>query len=180
MLQIMDEGILCDSRGRKISFKNTVIIMTSNIASLGKGSSSNPLGFVANSFDDNTYVTGKLREVFSSEFLSRPDEIIVFKSLSRATILKISENMLKKLEKRIFLNENIAVRFDDSVAQHIADCAKCENGARDVRRAIMTEVESPLSLLLLEKRVSPSELLLVSFKNGNILFERQEKIAKWQ
>ena len=180
MLQIMDEGILCDSRGRKISFKNTVIIMTSNIASLAKGSSSNPLGFVANGFNDNTYVTDKLREVFSSEFLSRPDEIIVFKPLNRDTILKISENMLKKLEKRISSNENIAVRFDDSVAEHIADCAKCENGARDVRRAIMTEVESPLSLLFLEKRVSPSELVLVSFKNGNILFERQEKIAKWQ
>ena len=180
MLQIMDEGILCDSRGRKISFKNTVIIMTSNIASLAKGSSSNPLGFVANGFNDNTYVTDKLREVFSSEFLSRPDEIIVFKPLNRDTILKISENMLKKLEKRISSNENIAVRFDDSVAQHIADYAKCENGARDVRRAIITEVESPLSLLLLEKRVSPSELVLMSFKNGNILFERQEKIAKWQ
>jgi ATP-dependent Clp protease ATP-binding subunit ClpB len=180
MLQIMDEGILCDSRGRKISFKNTVIIMTSNIASIGKGSSSNPLGFVVGGFDGKSYVTDKLREVFSSEFLSRPDEIIVFNALNRDTILKISENMLKKLEKRISANENISVRFDSSMAQHIADLAKCENGARDVRRALMTEIETPLSLLLLEKQVSPNGLVLASFKNGNIIFECQEKNEKWQ
>ena len=149
--------------------------MTSNVGASGKNPSSNPLGFVANGLDDSTYVTDKLREVFSSEFLSRPDEIIVFKSLNRATILKISENMLKKLENRISSNENITVRFEHSVAQYIADSVKCENGARDVRRAIMSDIEGPLSLFILKNSISPGQIISVLFENGNILFERQDK-----
>ncbi len=175
LLQIMDEGVLCDSRGRKISFKNTVIIMTSNVGASGKNPSSNPLGFVAKDSDENAYAADRLREVFSSEFLSRPDEIIVFKSLNRATILKISENMLKKLEDRILSNENITVRFERSVAQYIADSVKCENGARDVRRAILSSVEGPLSLFILKNSVSSGQAISVLFENGNIIFEKQDK-----
>ncbi len=180
LLQVMDEGILSDSRGRKINFRNTIIIMTSNIG-VGKNSSvSKPLGFVTSASDDSAYIKDRLREVFSPEFLSRPDEIIVFKPLGRDSILKISENMLEKLKKRILSNENISIRFDRDVSEHIADCVRQENGARDIRRAIMSRIEGPLSLFILTSSVTSNELITVSYENGDIVFRKEEKNAKSQ
>ena len=180
LLQVMDEGVLSDSRGRKINFRNTIIIMTSNIGADKNYSVTKPLGFITNDSDDRSYIKDKLLKVFSPEFLSRPDEIIVFKPLSRDSILKISENMLEKLKNRLLSNENISIRFDRDVPEYIADCVRHENGARDIRRAIISHIEGPLSLFILTTPVTSDELITVSYENGNMVFRKKEKIVKLQ
>ncbi|MBP3333809.1 MAG: ATP-dependent Clp protease ATP-binding subunit [Clostridia bacterium] len=175
LLQVMDEGLLCDSRGRKVSFRNTVIIMTSNVGAQSGSSVQSRLGFIPSVSEQGKYVEGKLREVFSSEFLSRPDEIVIFRSLDYDSIFKISEKMLNELSSRIYENESISVSFDQSVARHIADIIRCEKSARDIRRAIISKVEGPLSLFMLTKGVSQCEHIRALCENGDILFYKEEK-----
>lgn len=153
LLQILEDGRLTDSQGRTVDFKNTIIIMTSNVGARLITEKQSSLGF--NSENENAeesekkdikeLVTGELRKVFRPEFLNRVDDIIVFNKLNKDEIKQIAVKMLKTLENRLD-KMNIKISFTDNAISEIADKGFDENyGARPLRRAIQNEIEDPLS-----------------------------------
>lgn len=157
LLQILEDGRLTDSQGRTVDFKNTIIIMTSNVGARLITEKQSSLGF--NSENENVeesekkdikeLVTGELRKVFRPEFLNRVDDIIVFNKLNKDEIKQIAVKMLKTLENRLD-KMNIKISFTDNAISEIADKGFDENyGARPLRRAIQNEIEDPLSELSL-------------------------------
>ena len=152
LLQILEDGRLTDSQGRTVDFKNTIIIMTSNVGARLITEKQSSLGF--NSENENAeesekkdikeLVTGELRKVFRPEFLNRVDDIIVFNKLNKDEIKQIAVKMLKTLENRLD-KMNIKISFTDNAVSEIADKGFDENyGARPLRRAIQNEIEDPL------------------------------------
>lgn len=164
LLQILDDGILTDSQGRRVSFKNSVIIMTSNIGarlitdrsgSLGFGVSDKALDFE----QIKSAVMGELKKTFRPEFINRVDDIIVFSRLSREDIFSIAALLLKSLSKRTAELE-ISLDFSDDAVQKIADAGFDEvYGARPLKRAIRSNIEDKLSELLLEGRIEKGKYL---------------------
>ena len=178
LLQILDDGILTDSQGRNINFKNTVIIMTSNIGARLITEKKTSLGFGSNDDvekDENQIkelVTAELKKEFRPEFLNRLDDIIVFHKLSKDEILLIAENMLSGLSKRIF-DLGIEVEFDRSVAVQAAEVGFDPiYGARPLRRAIQSNVEDLLSEKLLEGEISKGDKIRFSYIDGNYVTEK--------
>jgi ATP-dependent Clp protease ATP-binding subunit ClpC len=154
MLQVLDDGILTDSLGRKVDFRNTVIIMTSNIGARDIRNMGNGIGFAPG---DQTFDYGKmktviqeaLRKVFNPEFLNRIDDVIVFKPLEKADIHKIIENMADYLFKRI-RDLGYEISLTDGARDFLVDKGYDPKfGARPLRRAIQKYVEDPLAEELL-------------------------------
>ena len=174
MLQILDDGILTDSQGRRVDFKNTVIIMTSNIGARKITDSSKSIGF-ANTGAEADYekiqenVMSDLKKEFKPEFLNRIDEIIVFKKLREEEIKKITEIMLSSVKKRM-QSLNIGVDFDDRLISFIAsEGFDPTYGARPLRRAIQTKIEDFIAEKMLEQEIKAGESVTISEENGNIL-----------
>lgn len=174
MLQILDDGILTDSQGRRVDFKNTVIIMTSNIGARKITDSAKSIGF-ADTGAEADYekikenVMSDLKKEFRPEFLNRIDEIIVFKKLSEEEIKKITEIMLSSVKKRMQLL-NISVCFDDKLISFIShEGFDPTFGARPLRRAIQTKVEDFIAEKMLEGKIKAGESVTLSEENGNIL-----------
>ncbi len=173
LLQILDDGVLTDSQGRNISFKNTVVIMTSNIGarlitekkvSFGFGESSND----TDQKQINTLVINELKKEFRPEFLNRLDDIIVFTKLSKPEILKIAENMLKNLSSRT-KEIDIDVHFDSSVAEMVAEVGFDPiYGARPLRRAIQSRVEDLLSEKILDQTIQKGDKVKVLVIDKNL------------
>ena len=154
LLQILEDGRLTDSQGRTVDFKNTVIIMTSNVGARRIIDKQNTLGF--NSAEDHEetnvreLVLGELKQVFRPEFLNRVDDIIVFNKLSKDEINKIASLMLDTLKKRLDAL-GVRVTFTDKAIEKIADEGFDDTyGARPLRRAIVTSIEDKLSERMLE------------------------------
>jgi ATP-dependent Clp protease ATP-binding subunit ClpC len=178
LLQILEDGRLTDSQGRTVDFKNTIIIMTSNVGARLITEKQSSLGF--NSENENVeesekkdikeLVTGELRKVFRPEFLNRVDDIIVFNKLNKDEIKQIAVKMLKTLENR--LNKmNIKISFTDNAVSEIADKGFDENyGARPLRRAIQNEIEDPLSEQMLEGKVKDGAVVTCDFADGQFTF----------
>jgi len=178
LLQILDDGILTDSQGRKVNFKNTIIIMTSNIGARLITSKKTSLGFSEendSSNDENRIkqqVLEALKKEFRPEFLNRLDDIIVFKKLTQNEILQIAENMLKGLKERM-TSLGIEVSFDKSVSKAVADAGfDPVYGARPLRRAISTQVEDLLSEKLLDKSIEKGDKVTLVFKDGKYEIEK--------
>ena len=154
-LQIMDDGVLTDSCGRTVSFKNSYIIMTSN--AINGYISSNNLGFMKEK--NNNIENERLYEIFSPEFLNRIDSIIHFSPISRESMKMISKKALSLLRERL-LKLNIELEYDESVCEYIASKSGDKKlGARLALRIITTEIENEISFLLLKgalERVSVS------------------------
>lgn len=178
LLQILEDGRLTDSQGRTVDFKNTVIIMTSNVGARLITEKQSSLGF--NSENENAeesekkdikeLVTGELRKVFRPEFLNRVDDIIVFNKLNKDEIKQIAVKMLKTLENRLD-NMNIKISFTDNAVSEIADKGFDENyGARPLRRAIQNEIEDPLSEQMLEGKVKDGAVVTCDFADGQFTF----------
>ena len=178
LLQILEDGRLTDSQGRTVDFKNTVIIMTSNVGARLITEKQNSLGF--NSENENAeesekkdikeLVTGELRKVFRPEFLNRVDDIIVFNKLNKDEIKQIAVKMLKTLENRLD-KMNIKISFTDNAISEIADKGFDENyGARPLRRAIQNEIEDPLSEQMLEGKVKDGAVVTCDFADGQFTF----------
>lgn len=143
LLQIMDDGRLTDSLGRTVSFKNTLVVMTSNLG--GQHRDGEGLGFLPPNHKDQ--VTGCLRERFSPEFLGRIDKVAVFKPLGRDAMTQIAGLQLNELTRRAS-RQGIRLCFDEAVAQMLADrCGPA--GAREIRRDLQSRIEDPLSRYLL-------------------------------
>lgn len=178
LLQILEDGRLTDSQGRTVDFKNTVIIMTSNVGARLITEKQSSLGF--NSENENAeesekkdikeLVTSELRKVFRPEFLNRVDDIIVFNKLNKDEIKQIAVKMLKTLENRLD-KMNIKISFTDNAVSEIADKGFDENyGARPLRRAIQNEIEDPLSEQMLEGKVKDGAVVTCDFADGQFTF----------
>lgn len=172
LLQILEDGVLTDSQGRKVSFKNTVIIMTSNVGASKITDPKGALGFGGDNDENRNIeqlVMSDLKSTFKPEFLNRIDEIIVFKQLEKDDIKEIARRMLKSLEKQ--LSElGTSVEFTDRAISSIADAGFDKvYGARPLRRAIQTEIEDKLSELILENKLGQN--CVVDYKNGAFTFE---------
>ena len=174
LLQILEDGVLTDSHGRKVSFKNAVIIMTSNI---GAKSITESRSFGFNDGQNDSEKSAKnevmkaLKNTFSPEFINRVDDIIIFRKLSKADIEKIAVNMLGQLSVRV-ADMGITVKFDKSAAKAVALAGLDPvYGARPLRRAIQSHIEDSLSDEVLHGKIKSGDTVVCSEKDGKIVFD---------
>ena len=176
LLQILEDGVLTDSQGRKVSFKNCIIIMTSNVGANKITDSKLAMGF--NHSEDGKdsaktieeLVMPDLKRTFKPEFLNRLDEIIVFNQLEKDDIKEIARRMLKTLIKRV-KDMDIDIEFTDEAVSALADEGFDKTyGARPLRRAIQSKIEDRLSELILDGTVKPNTKCTVDFKDGEFTF----------
>lgn len=173
MLQILDDGRLTDNKGRTVSFKNTIIIMTSNVGAseISKKSSLGFTGSKTSEYDDacNKY-NEALKEKFRPEFLNRIDEIIVFHKLTRVETAKIAEIMLSHLRKRLALMDVELIISDVAMGLIIEKGYDSEYGARPLRRVIQRNIEDALSEKILRGELSAGAKITVDEKDGEFDF----------
>ena len=163
LLQILEDGILTDSQGRTVSFKNCVIIMTSNIGAR-QITEKKKLGFSNNEIDENSEyleikksVNDELKKELKPEFINRIDEIVIFHKLTKIEIRDIIEIMLRKVKKRLN-SQNYFVEFDDSIKNLIAEKGVDINyGARPIRRAVQNYVEDKVAEGILNHEIDKNE-----------------------
>ncbi|MBQ1594388.1 MAG: AAA family ATPase, partial [Ruminococcus sp.] len=175
LLQILEDGRLTDSQGRTVDFKNTVIIMTSNVGARLITDHQKALGFVQNEDreekDVKQLVLGELKKVFRPEFLNRVDDIIVFNKLTQDEIKEIAKKMLDTLAKRLKAM-NIEISFTDAAITAIADKGFDDAyGARPLRRAIQSEIEDTLSEYMLDGKVVSDSKVTCDFIDGRFDFK---------
>lgn len=171
LLQILDEGALTDSQGRVVDFKNTIIILTSNVGARGI-TEAKQLGFVFSQEESNvkSKVNSELKRVFNPEFLNRLDEVIIFNQLTLVDTKKICELMLNEV-KGLAKEIGIELSFEDEVYEHLAKKSFDKAyGARPIRRTIMSLIENPLSEKLLCEEVKAGDSVVVSLKEEEICF----------
>ena len=180
LLQVLDDGVLTDSLGRKVDFKNTVVIMTSNIGTkmIQKGVS---LGFQGTESEatrrKKDEVIGELRKAFSPEFLNRIDEIVIFHQLEKEQLYNILDILLRELNFRL-LDKGIEIEVDDEVKQWlIKEGYEPQYGARPMRRAIQRAIGDPLSDELIRGRFKESRKVKVVLRDGAPVFIEQEAMA---
>lgn len=170
LLQIMEDGILTDNSGRKVSFRSSVIILTSNVGA-ELITEKNALGFGASgeNNDENVRrdVIKAVRRTFRPELIGRLDEIIVFNRLGKTELGAIARKLLGGLQKRAEAME-IAVEFSDKAIESIASESMDRTGARKLRRNITSEVESLLSKNILDGTVKKGDKAVVVWENGKI------------
>ena len=177
LLQVLEDGILTDSQGRRVDFRNTIIILTSNVGA-AELSPTKPLGFTAEGEDvqlqsaQNERMMKALRATFRPEFLNRIDDIIIFNSLSRDDVQKIASLMLSELSSRI-LQLGITIRFTDEVTQLLLrEGFDSVYGARPLRRAVVRLVEDAFSTEMLEGHIHAGDSVTATVQNGAVLFEK--------
>ncbi len=181
LLQVLDDGHITDSQGRKVDFKNTIIIMTSNA---GAQAIVEPkkLGFASSNDEKQDYermkssVMEEVRRIFKPEFLNRIDETIVFRSLNKADMKQIVGLMTKELSERCKNQLDVKLIVRDSAKNYIVDKAyEPKYGARPLRRKIQNEIEDKLAEQLLDGTVKKGMQVVVTTKNNAIVFEAKEK-----
>ncbi len=177
LLQVLDDGHITDAQGRRIDFKNTVVIMTSN---LGARNIIAPkrLGFMsmddtAKNYEDmKKNVVDEVKKTFRPEFLNRIDEIIVFHPLAQDHIKQIVSIMMSQLDKRIQKNIGITIEATDAAVQYLAAEGFDEAyGARPLRRAIQSKVEDQLAEQVLEGKIKESQTVVIDVSNNALTFE---------
>ena len=176
LLQVLDEGHITDAQGRKINFKNTVIIMTSNA---GARNIVNPkkLGFTGSEDKERSYedmkkvVMDEVKNIFRPEFINRIDDIIVFHPLDDEDIRKITRLMLGETADRIMKNMDIALSYTDELINHISEEGYDQSyGARPLRRAIQNKIEDELAEEILKGRFLEGCKVLVDFDGKKVCF----------
>ena len=172
LLQVLDDGRITDSQGRKVDFKNTVIIMTSNIGSaflLEREQNEDHI-------DENTKerVLGQLRAAFRPEFLNRVDDIILFKPLSLENIKGIVEKLAEELKERL-RHQHIQMKMTDEAKSFIArEAFDPVYGARPLKRYLQGSVETKIAKEIIAGRVHPFDSLIVGLKDGELTVSVQE------
>ena len=157
LLQILDDGRLTDSNGRTVDFKNTIIIMTSNIGS----------EFILNGNDDK--VLGELHNYFKPEFINRLDEIIVFKKLTKDVLYQILDKIILELENRL-KDLNIHIVLSKNTKEYFIDNGYDEfYGARPLKRLVNRELETTLAKLIINNTIKPNKDIKVDYSNGIII-----------
>ena len=177
LLQILEDGRLTDSNGRTVSFKNTVIIMTSNIGARSI-TENKTIGFMSKTDATKDYektkneVMDELKRAFRPEFLNRLDDIVVFKKLSEESVEKITRLMLKDFEKLVE-NKNIKISIDESLVKFIAKTGfDTVYGARPLRRAIQSNVEDKFAEKMLDGEINAKDNVIVKYSDGEVKIEK--------
>jgi ATP-dependent Clp protease ATP-binding subunit ClpB len=174
LLQVLDDGRLTDGQGRTVDFKNTIVIMTSNIGSPiiqehfmeGKNSASAKL-------DLENKVLAELKKHFRPEFLNRIDDVIIFQSLDEEELSKIVEIQISRLENRL-KQQNLTLDVDDSAKKLLArEGYDPQFGARPLKRAVQEHLLNPLSMKLLEGEFKPGDKIKVTVKDDELVFQRK-------
>jgi ATP-dependent Clp protease ATP-binding subunit ClpC len=169
LLQILEDGKLTDAQGRKVDFRNTIVIMTSNIgaATISKNVT---LGFSIGddtglSYEDmKTRIMGELKKVFRPELLNRIDEVIVFHKLTRQEILVIVDLLMKRLREQMGVHE-VAIELTPEAKELLVEKGYDPTmGARPLRRAIQRHIEDPLADFVLGRELEPGSTILVARK----------------
>ena len=184
MLQILDDGRLTDSKGRHVSFKNTVIIMTSNVGA-SMITNTSKLGFTTSEDESKSKyeklkdtVSEEMKKAFRPEFLNRIDETIVFAHLSKEEIRQIVDLMLKDLFKRLAEKE-LNIDVTDEVKDHLAENGYSEAyGARPLRRLIQRKMEDSLAEEILSGKYGSGDTIKVTLTDGKISFEKASKTRR--
>lgn len=173
LLQILEDGVLTDSQGRRVSFKNTIIIMTSNVGASKITDEKQALGFGQSdgkTLSIEELVMPDLKRTFKPEFLNRLDDIIVFNQLDEDDIKEIARRMLKSLQKR---TEDLGITLsftDDAIDELAKEGFDKIYGARPLRRAIQSKIEDRLSELILDKTITENSTCTVDYKDNNFAF----------
>ncbi|MBO5797614.1 MAG: ATP-dependent Clp protease ATP-binding subunit, partial [Clostridia bacterium] len=176
LLQILDDGILTDSQGRRVDFKNTVIIMTSNVGARSI-TEKKSFGFGDTTDAENNQkqirdnVMSELKRVFRPEFLNRVDDTIVFRQLTETDIEEIARRMLQNLEKRLAGMEMRLQVSDEAVKKVAAAGFDPVYGARPLRRAIQSQMEDALAERLLEGKFKAGDMVQINVKEDSFTFE---------
>jgi ATP-dependent Clp protease ATP-binding subunit ClpC len=178
LLQVMDEGVLTDTFGRKVDFRNTVIIMTSNLGAriIDKAT---PLGFQKSS-EENVYgqikenVMGELKKTFNPEFLNRVDDTVVFHPLSKKHLLEIVDLLVAETNKQL-VDQGLVIELTDEAREWIVDkYYQPTYGARPMKRAIQKEIEDPLSDEILKGRFAEVSRISVVLEGNGLSFVEVE------
>ena len=182
LLQVLDDGFLTDSKGRKVDFRNTILIMTSNLGATAVRDDKE-VGFGATSATDNyaamsDKIRQALRQTFRPEFLNRIDETVVFHSLTKPELHEIVKIMAGNVLARI-AEQGIKVKITPAAIDVVADAGfDPEYGARPIRRALQTQVEDQLSEALIAGQIKTNDAVTVGAKAGKITVTTKEQSAK--
>ncbi len=159
LLQILDEGRLTDSNGRCVNFKNTIIIMTSNVGS----------EYILNG--ESNKVTSELTKYFRPEFLNRLDEIIVFNKLSKDNLSEILDNIVKQIERRL-VDINVKIVLTEGARKYFIDNGYDEAfGARPLKRLVSNKLETLLANKLINNEIKPNSIVTVDYKDNNLIIK---------
>lgn len=187
LLQILDEGHITDSSGRKVDFKNTIIIMTSNIGVKELKDFGNGIGFQTKSKVDeknehNKSVINKaLNRQFRPEFINRVDDIIIFNSLEKEDLIKIVDIELNILEDRIYSNKKIKMEVSKTAKSFLSDKGyDPQYGARPLKRAIQKYVEDPLSELFINEDLNEGDTIKITYRKNSeeLIIKTKQKQEK--
>ena len=184
LLQILEDGIVTDSQGRKVDFKNTIIVMTSNVGAKNITADAARLGFDGSEkgekeseevrFDRiRDAVMADLKRTFRPEFLNRIDEIIVFRQLTQENIVEIARRMLTVTGKRMAQQGITLISDDDAVAELARDGFDPQYGARPLRRAIQNQVEDAVAELMLEGKLKSGDTAHVRLRDGKVVIDSE-------
>ena len=167
LLQVLDDGRMTDGQGRTVDFKNTVIVMTSNLGS-------HEIQRMTGQDPDliREAVMSEVRSHFRPEFINRIDEIVVFNALDRSQIAEIARIQLRRLEARFAAQEMKLVVSDAALAEIAKVGFDPMYGARPLKRAIQQQIENPLAKRVLEGKIGPKDVVPVDFRDGTFTFER--------
>ena len=182
LLQILDDGVLTDGQGRRVDFKNCIIIMTSNVGAKLISQKQKAFGFAAgakeleqNEKEIKDAVMGELRNTFRPEFLNRVDDIIVFQRRTKENIKEIASRLLAVLQKRVE-DMGIEVTFSDEAVSKIADAGFDDvYGARPLKRAIQSRIEDALSEEMLKGNVKKGGKYICNVKDDKFVFDKAEE-----
>ena len=181
LLQILDDGYVTDASGRKINFKNTLIMMTSNIGVKNSQDFSNSLGFTTKASQQTdkervrTIISKSLKNTFNPEFLNRLDDIIIFETLDKGSIKKIVKIELSHLTSRL-VEKGYSIKFGPSVVDHICGIGYDEKfGARPLKRSIQSEVEDFIAAEILKSGIGENQQYTMSYNKTTEKFKLVEK-----
>ena len=177
LLQVMEDGQLTDGQGRKADFRNTVVVLTSNVGAQKLVSKSPPLGFAGGSSDDRRKeaVMAELKGRFKPEFLNRLDEVILFDRLERRDLERIALRLLGGVRERL---DQLGVELDakwEAVTLLADPGAEREQGARPIRRAVRRRVEEPAADLLLSERLCAGDTLCLAVEREDIVLRAEKR-----
>jgi len=181
LLQVLDDGHITDAKGRKVSFKNTVIIMTSNAGAQRIVDPKN-LGFAAETSEQKDYekmkssVMEEVKKMFKPEFINRIDEIMVFHPLNNENMKQITTLLSGALIKRCKAQMNIDLTISPALKEHIVEkYSERKMGARPIKRAVQSVIEDALAEEILRKNVKPMDKVTAGFKGGKVVFTVKER-----
>ena len=165
LLQILDDGRITDSQGRTVDFKNTIIIMTSNLGS----------EYILDNVENSeTLVMEELRHTFKPEFINRIDEIIVFNPLSKNVLYDILDNIIKNIESRLS-NMHISINLTDEAKKYIIDNSYDEKyGARPMKRFVSKNIESLLANNIIEDNISFGQTITIDIDNDKFIIKKND------